>query len=125
MPDFPFSLRRVAVFAGVIILVLIMVELNSRLEELNRLNDQLDQVRIAATHSVETQVALQTQLAYASSTQAVEEWARTEGHYMKEGDQPVVPIGQPGSDPIVIATPTPMPTPMQNWQVWWGLFFSK
>jgi hypothetical protein len=125
MPDFPFSLRRVAVFAGVIVLVLIMVELNSRLEELNRLNDQLDQVRIAATHSVQTQVGLQTQLAYASSTQAVEEWARTEGHYMKEGDQPVVPIGQPGSDPIVIATPTPMPTPMQNWQVWWGLFFNE
>ena len=125
MPEFPFSMRRVAVFAGIIILILIMVELNSRLEELNRLNDQLDQVRVAATHSVQTQVALQTQLAYADSTQAVEEWARTEGHYMKEGDQPVVPIGQPGSDPIVIATPTPMPTPMQNWQVWWGLFFSE
>ena len=125
MPEFPFSMRRVAVFAGIIILILIMVELNSRLEELNRLNDQLDQVRVAATHSVQTQVALQTQLAYAGSTQAVEEWARTEGHYMREGDQPVVPIGQPGSDPIVIATPTPMPTPMQNWQVWWGLFFSE
>ena len=125
MPEFPFSMRRVAVFAGIIVLILIMVELNSRLEELNRLNDQLDQVRVAATHSVQTQVALQTQLAYAGSTQAVEEWARTEGHYMREGDQPVVPIGQPGSDPIVIATPTPMPTPMQNWQVWWGLFFSE
>ena len=125
MPELPFSMRRVAVFAGIIVLILIMVELNSRLEELNRLNDQLDQVRVAATHSVQTQVALQTQLAYADSTQAVEEWARTEGHYMKEGDQPVVPIGQPGSDPIVIATPTPMPTPMQNWQVWWGLFFSE
>ncbi len=125
MPELPFNMRRVAVFAGVIILILIMVELNSRLEELNRLNDQLDQVRTAATYSVQTQVALQTQLAYAGSTQAVEEWARTEGHYMQEGDQPVVPIGQPGSDPIVITTPTPIPTPMQNWQVWWGLFFSK
>jgi hypothetical protein len=125
MPEFPFNMRRVAVFAGVIVLILIMVELNSRLEELNRLNDQLDQVRVAATHSVQTQVALQTQLAYAGSTQAVEEWARTEGHYMQEGDQPVVPIGQPGSDPIVITTPTPIPTPMENWQVWWGLFFSK
>lgn len=125
MPEFPFSMRRVTVFAGIIVLILIMMELNSRLEELNRLNDQLDQVRIAATHSVQTQVALQTQLAYAGSVQAVEEWARTEGHYMREGDQPVVPISQPGSDPIVIATPTPMPTPMQNWQVWWGLFFSE
>ncbi len=125
MPEFPFNMRRVAVFAGVIILTLIMVEFNSRLEELNRLNDQLDQVRVAATRSIQTQAALQTQLAYAGSTQAVEEWARTEGHYMQEGDQPVVPIGQPGSDPIVITTPTPVPTPMQNWQVWWGLFFSK
>jgi hypothetical protein len=125
MPEFPFNMRRVAVFAGVIILILIMVELNSRLEELNRLNDQLDQVRVAATQSMQTQVALQTQLAYAGSDQAVEEWARTEGHYMQEGDQPVVPVGQPGSDPIVITTPTPIPTPMQNWQVWWGLFFSK
>jgi hypothetical protein len=125
MPEFPINMRRVAVFVGVILLILIMVELNSRLEELNRLNDQLDQVRLAATHSVQTQVALETQLAYAGSNQAVEEWARTEGHYMQEGDQPVVPIGQPGSDPIVIATPTPVPTPMQNWQVWWGLFFSK
>jgi hypothetical protein len=125
MPELPFNMRRVAVFAGIIILILIMVELNSRLEELNRLNDQLDQVRVAATQSVQTQVALQTQLAYAGSNQAVEEWARTEGHYMQEGDQPVVPVGQPGSDPIVITTPTPVPTPMQNWQVWWGLFFSK
>jgi hypothetical protein len=125
MPELPFNMRRVAVFAGIIILILIMVELNSRLEELNRLNDQLDQVRVAATQSVQTQVALQTQLAYAGSSQAVEEWARTEGHYMQEGDQPVVPVGQPGSDPIVITTPTPIPTPMQNWQVWWGLFFSK
>jgi hypothetical protein len=125
MPELPFNMRRVAAFAGIIILILIMVELNSRLEELNRLNDQLDQVRVAATQSVQTQVALQTQLAYAGSNQAVEEWARTEGHYMQEGDQPVVPVGQPGSDPIVITTPTPVPTPMQNWQVWWGLFFSK
>jgi hypothetical protein len=125
MPELPFNIRRVAVFAGIIILVLIMVELNSRLEELNRLNDQLEQVRIAATHSIHTQVALQTQLAYAGSTEAVEEWARTEGHYMQEGDQPVVPLGQPGSDPVVIATPTAIPTPMQNWQVWWQLFFSK
>src|SRR5687768_4022541 len=125
MPELPFNMRRVAVFAGIIILILIMVELNSRLEELNRLNDQLDQVRVAATQSVQTQVALQTELAYAGSSQAVEEWARTEGHYMQEGDQPVVPVGQPGSDPIVITTPTPIPTPMQNWQVWWGLFFSK
>ena len=67
----------------------------------------------------------QTQVAYAASTAAVEEWARTEGHYVKEGDHPVVPIEQPGSEPVVVATPTVVPTPPANWEIWWKLFFEK
>jgi len=74
---------------------------------------------------MQTEIGLQTQVAYAGSTAAVEEWARTEGHYVQEGDQPVVPISQPGSDPVVVNTPTSIPTPSQNWQVWWKLFFGK
>ncbi len=118
-------MRRVAIFTGIFILVLVLIELNSRLEELNRLSDQRDEVRIAATQAMQTQLALQTQVAYAGSTAAVEEWARTEGHYVQEGDQPVVPVGQPGSEPVVVSTPMPMPTPLPNWQVWWELFFSE
>lgn len=125
MVEFPFSMRRVAVFAGIMVLILVMIEVNARLEELNRLNDQRDEMRISATHAIQTQMALQTQVAYAGSTAAVVEWARTEGHYMQEGDQPVVPVGQPGSDPVIVITPTPVPTPMQNWEIWWGLFFKK
>jgi hypothetical protein len=125
MPDLPFNPRRVAIFAGIFILILVLIELNSRLEELNQLSDQREEVRAAATHAMLTQLALQTQVAHAGSTAAVEEWARTEGHYVQEGDQPVVPVGQPGSEPVVVSTPTPLPTPMQNWQVWWDLFFSE
>jgi len=125
MPELPFNIRRVAIFAGIFILVLVLIELNSRLEELNRLSDQREEIRAAATNAMSTQLALQTQVAYAGSTAAVEEWARTEGHYVQEGDQPVVPVGQPGSEPVVVSTPTPLPTPMQNWQVWWDLFFSE
>jgi hypothetical protein len=125
MPDLPFNARRAAIFAGIFILILVLIELNSRLEELNQLSDQREEVRAAATHVMLTQLALQTQVAYAGSTAAVEEWARTEGHYVQEGDQPVVPVGQPGSEPVVVSTPTAPPTPMQNWQVWWDLFFSE
>jgi hypothetical protein len=125
MPQYPFNIRRVAVFAGIFILVLVLIEFNSRLEELNRLSDQREEVRAAATQAMQTQLALQTQVAYAGSTAAVEEWARTEGHYVQEGDQPVVPVGQPGSEPVIVRTPTPVPTPMENWQVWWELFFSE
>ncbi len=124
MQKFPISIRRVAVFAGIFLLILFVIEFNSRLEELNRLNDQRDQVRLMATQAMQTQMAMQTQVAYAGSTAAVEEWARTDGHYVQEGDQPVVPIGLPGSQPVIQSTPVPIPTPMQNWEVWWSLFFS-
>lgn len=125
MKKLPFSFRRIAIFAGIFILILAVIEFNTRLEELNRLSDQLDEVRTSATQAMQTQVSLQTQVAFAESTAAVDEWARREGHYVKEGDQPIVAIGQPGSEPVVVNTPTPIPTPMQNWQVWWKLFFDK
>ena len=125
MPYIPINFRRVAVFLGVFILILLVIEFNSRLEELNRLNDQREEVRAIATQAMQTQIALQTQVAYAGSTAAVEEWARTEGHYVQEGDQPVIPMGQPGSEPVIVTTPLPIPTPMQNWEVWWKLFFDE
>jgi hypothetical protein len=125
MFQIPISFRRVLTFAGIFILILFIIEFNSRLEELNRLNEQRDQVRAIATQAMQTQLALQTQVAYAGSAGAVEEWARTEGHYMQEGDQPVIPLGVPGSDPLIINMPQPTPTPMQNWEIWWTLFFDE
>jgi hypothetical protein len=125
MPNLPINFRRVGTFLGIFILILVVIEFNTRLEELNRLNDQRDEVRALATQAMQTQVALHTQVAYAGSTAAVNEWARTEGHYAKEGEQPVIPVSQPGSEPVIVATPPPIPTPMQNWEVWWNLFFSK
>ncbi|MDP1713275.1 MAG: hypothetical protein Q8L41_00895 [Anaerolineales bacterium] len=124
MPQIPFSFRRVAIFAGIFVLILFLIEFNSRLEELNRLNNQRDQVRLLATQAMQTQMALQTQVAYAGSIAAVDEWARTEGHYLKDGDHPVIPVEQPGSQPVIVNTPVPTPTPMQNWEIWWDLFFN-
>jgi hypothetical protein len=125
MANIPINVRRVAGIIGMILLVFIVLEFNRRLEELNLLNKQNDFVRAQATQAVQTQIALKTQVAYAGSTQAVEEWARTDGHYIQDGDLPVVPIGQPGAAPIEMSTPIPAPTPMANWQVWWDLFFGE
>ena len=43
--------------------------------------------------------------------EAVEEWARTDGHFVQDGDLPVVPIPQPGEPPVEASTPAPTPTP--------------
>jgi hypothetical protein len=125
MPNISINLRRILIFAGIFILILLVIEFNTRLEELNRLNDQRDEVRAQATLAIQTQISLQTQVAYAGSTTAVEQWARTEGHYIQNGDQAVIPIGQPGSDPVLVETPVPVSTPMNNLQEWWVLFFGK
>ncbi len=125
MPTIPINMRRVLVTIGIVVLVFVVLEFNRRLEELSLLSSQTELVRAEATQIMQTQVALQTAVAFANSTAAVEEWARTDGHYIKDGDLPVVPVGAPGAMPIEMGTPIPMPTPMQNWEVWWELFFGK
>lgn len=125
MPGLRIQLRRVLIIAAVIVLVLMVVDFNGRLESLNSLNKQAAVRQAQATQAVQTRSALETQVAFAGSTEAVNDWARTEGHYVQEGDQAVVPVGQPGSQPLVTVEPTPTPTPLANWQVWWNLFFSE
>jgi hypothetical protein len=125
MLNFPINLRRVAVLIGIFTLVFIVLEFNRRLEELNMLNKQHELIQTQATQAIQTQMALQTQVAYAGSNAAVEEWARTDGHYIQDGDLPVVPIGQPGAAPVQSSTPTPVPTQPAKWEAWWNLFFGE
>ena len=125
MSNLPINVRRLAVMLGILALVFIVLEFNRRLEELNMLNRQHELVQTQATQAVQTQLALETQVGYASSNAAVEEWARTDGHYIKDGDLPVVPLAQPGDPPIEAGTSTPIPTQPARWQVWWELFFGE
>jgi hypothetical protein len=125
MSTVPINIRRVLVTVGIIMLVFIVLEFNRRLEELKLLNDQAGLIQTQATQAEMTHVALETVVAYANSTAAVEEWARTDGHYVRDGDLPVVPVGAPGAAPIEMSTPVPAPTPMQNWEVWLNLFFGQ
>jgi hypothetical protein len=123
MGRLPINLRRAAVFVGILMLVLMIMDFNTRLEELDRLKKQDSILQVQATEALQTQAALQTQFAYANSDQAVEDWARTEGHYIQPGDQAVIPVGAPGGTTLQAAEPTASPTPMPNWQIWWNLFF--
>jgi hypothetical protein len=125
MDRWPVNARRVAVFAGILLLILIVMDFNARLEELNLLKTQAGIIRTQATQAMQTQYVLQTQVAFASSEQIVDEWARSEAHYIQEGDQPVIPVGVAGVTPQVLVSPTPQPTPKPNWQIWWDLFFGN
>lgn len=125
MDGWPINPRRVAIFAGILVLILMVMDFNARLENLDRLKRQAQIMSVQATQVMQTQAALETQVAYAGSDQAVQDWARSEGHYVQPGDQPVIPVGQPGAAPIQPEAPTPSLTPMPNWEIWWELFFGN
>ena len=125
MANFPIQWRRIGVLIGIGILVLVIVDLNARIEGLNKLNEEVAEVRVQATQAMQTQMALQTKVAYATSDQAVEDIARAEGHMIQDGDIPVMPVGDGQPTPAPQVTPTPPPTPMANWEIWWILFFGE
>jgi hypothetical protein len=125
MKRWPISLRQAGYIIAAILLFLTVMNFNARLEERARLQKRAREVSAQATQVIQTQTALQTKMAYALSDQAVYDWAYSEGHLYRPGDHVVVPVGAPGEAPLEASQPPPVPTPMQNWEVWRELFFGE
>ena len=110
---------------GLIVLTLLIMDFNNRMAGLSRLSDKREDVAVDATSLVQTQVQLETQIAYATSDAAVEEWAYEEGHMVREGENLVIPLEYPGYTPEVTIIPTATPVPKSNWQIWVSLFLES
>ncbi len=108
---------------GIVILVLLIMDFNSRMAELRRLTSEKEVVGAQATQLLQTNVYLETQIAYATSERAVEEWAREKQHMQQPGDNPVVPLAPANSTPVPTPTPAVTPKVIENWDLWMGLFF--
>ena len=113
------------VVIGLIVLTLLVMDFNNRMAELRRLSDKKEDVAVEATGLMQTQVHLETQLAYATSEAAVVEWAYEEGHMVREGENLVIPLEYPGFTPEVTVIPTPTPEPESNLQIWFSLFLES
>lgn len=110
---------------GVIVLAFLVMDFNNRMAELSRLSDKKEEVAAEATQLVNTQVQLETQIAFATSQGAVEEWAYEEGHMVREGENLVIPLEYPGFTPKVTVIPTATPEPKSNLQIWYSLFLES
>jgi hypothetical protein len=117
-----FKWRNILIPLGLLLAVVLLIDFNRRMEELSRLSTNLEAVRAEGTAIMETQEALITQVAYATSDQAVEEWAYR-NKWVRVGEH-AVQLEPSGS---ATTTPAPLPvTPTEtppNWQTWWELFF--
>jgi hypothetical protein len=110
---------------GLVVLTLLVMDFNNRMAELRRLSDKREDVAIEATDLMHTQVYLKTQIAYATSESAVNEWAYEEGHLVREGENLVIPLEYPGFTPKVTIIPTSIPEPESNLQIWFSLFLES
>ena len=108
---------------ALVLLMLLMMNLNSRLSEYFRLSSTRDKLGVEVDQLKATKMALDTQVAYATSDQAVEEWARNEAHLARPGDKVIIPVTPVGQTPVPEVQATPTVQPVNNWQVWWALFF--
>lgn len=120
------SNRKQFVIIGLLVLsFFLLMDLNSRLSDLFRLTARKEQVATDVANLQSTADAIQTAIAYATSSSAVDEWARSQGKMGKPGDNPIVPLVPPNTTPEVRTYPTPIPRVVQHWEKWWALFFGK
>ena len=117
--------QRIAIFFGIALLLFLIMDFNTRLEGLSRLQNQLATVQANGTEIVVTQSALQTRVAYATSDAAAQEYARSQAHLDQPGDNVIVPLPVPGSTPPPEATPTPVLASLTNWDIWMQFLFGK
>ncbi|MBN2472504.1 MAG: septum formation initiator family protein [Anaerolineae bacterium] len=77
------------------------------------------------------QVMLQAELDYARSDEYVAAWARAEGKMVMQNEVLIIPV--PAGSPLPTATPShpvvdlfePETQLVENWQLWWALFFDS
>ena len=119
------NVQRILLIFGLALLVFLLMDFNNRLTDLNSKQEKLHSISGQATQVMQTQIALKTAVAYATSDSAVEQWAREQAHLSQLGDHVVLPLAAPGTTPIVQATPTPTATPYTMWDVWMELLFGK
>jgi hypothetical protein len=110
---------------GVVVLAFLVMDFNTRMTELRRLRDKHEVVAEQVTNMVQTQSYLETQIAYATSDQAVFEWAYQEGRMARDGDVPIVPIPPAEITPFPTVVAAPTLEVVSPWRIWWALFFDR
>lgn len=119
------NIKRLLFIIFITFIFIIFMDLNSRLVNLYRKNVQREKISVDIYQLELTATALHTQIAYATSEAAVEEWAREHNKMILPGDIPVIPVAQPGVTITPAASPTPQIKKVENWEVWQALFFGE
>ncbi len=117
-----FSWKYGLIIGGIILAAYLLMDFNSRVSEMHQFDTQKELVAATATSVTLKNFTLKTQIAEGNSEAAVAEWAYQDGHMVRPGDVPVVPLPAVGGTPVPTPTPAATPPVVSNWQMWVYLF---
>ena len=115
--------KRVILVVVAVVLVLLLVDFNQRMTLLTRLRRQEKDLTERYAQLESTRMALETELIYTQSDEAVERWAREDAMMIQPGDIPIILL--PPADPIPMQrTSEPVIIEeIKKWEIWQALFF--
>ncbi len=105
-----------------IILVLLLVNFNQRMTLLTRLRRQEKELAEYYSQLESTRTALEAELIYAQSDQAVERWAREDAMMIQPGDIPIVLLPPAEQVPTPSVIEPVVIEKIQKWEIWQALF---
>jgi cell division protein FtsB len=124
MKKTPFDIRKISIYLALIVIFFLLMGLSARFNELSKLSDQNNFMQTEVAALKITEYFIETQIAYATSEVAVEEYAREQGYMVKPGEVLVVPISENQITPTPYVLPTQESESVPNWKIWYQLFFS-
>ena len=110
--------RRVLLVIGLMVLIFMVMDLNTRIARLTQLRAQMEYEQKKLDDLKLEQAELEIKIDYATSDAAVEKWAREEGHMKKAGDIVIVPLPDSSYEPEPVVEVIPVEEPVSNWEAW-------
>ena len=115
--------KRLLVVVGLLVLIFMVLDFNTRMARLTHLRSQKEIEEQKLNSLLSERAALRAQIAYVTSDKAVEEWARQEGRMMMTGDFVVVPIGDSSFNAEPVEEETTSFILSSNWDAWMHWLF--
>ena len=115
--------KRLLIVGLVLVVMFLVMDLNSRLTELENLQLERDRIATEAFAYTQTQIVMETEVAYANSSDAVEDYAEDQQMTNDDGRVLIVPLADPNISPTPGIVPTPTVFIYEKIEVWKELFF--
>ncbi len=115
--------KRVILVVLTVILLLLLVDFNQRMALLTRLRRQERDLTERYAQLESTRMALETELIYAQSDEAVARWAREDAMMIQPGDIPIILMPPANPIPTQRAVEPVIIQEISNWEIWKALFF--